>query len=292
MFVRLSKTVGPNLRYLVSRGGKLSFDLKRPISSEPNARWRIAALIAASTAAYTDVVQAEKEDSSFCRLNCKYTLGKACNEDIETMVNFGHARMKTLCISDKGIEVCKRLIGNSSAAVEVTKGRFHLWLNTKYNQFLSSHKPSTNDCKEDEWKYAVREVDRQLKNFINEYFVHNGFPRNRYVMTQLQLLVSNPGSENQFFHVDNTACGLTFVIALDDISMDKGPTELLHESYCLHNETGAFLIQNMFDRAIQDTKCDQDHFSRKSKNVSSIEKYDKVHATLKKGQIFVFDSRK
>ena len=64
MFVRLSKTVGPNLRYLVSRGGKLSFDLKRPISSEPNARWRIAALIAASTAAYTDVVQAEKEDSS------------------------------------------------------------------------------------------------------------------------------------------------------------------------------------------------------------------------------------
>ena len=111
MFVRLSKTVGPNLRYLVSRGGKLSFDLKRPISSEPNARWRIAALIAASTAAYTDVVQAEKEDSSFCRLNCKYTLGKACNEDIETMVNFGHARMKTLCISDKGIEVCKRLIG-------------------------------------------------------------------------------------------------------------------------------------------------------------------------------------
>ena len=260
-----------------------------PISSEPNARWRIAALIAASTAAYTDVVQAEKEDSSFCRLNCKYTLGKACNEDIETMVNFGHARMKTLCISDKGIEVCKRLIGNSSAAVEVTKGRFHLWLNTKYNQFLSSHKPSTNDCKEDEWKYAVREVDRQLKNFINEYFVHNGFPRNRYVMTQLQLLVSNPGSENQFFHVDNTACGLTFVIALDDISMDKGPTELLHESYCLHNETGAFLIQNMFDRAIQDTKCDQDHFPR---NVSSIEKYDKVHATLKKGQIFVFDSRK
>ena len=127
----------------------LSFNLKRPISSEPNARWRIAALIAASTAAYTDVVQAEKEDSSFCHLNCKYTLGKACNEDIETMVNFGHARMKTLCISDKGIEVCKRLIGNSSAAVEVTKGRFHLWLNTKYNQFLSSHKLSANDCKED-----------------------------------------------------------------------------------------------------------------------------------------------
>ena len=59
--------------------------------------------------------------------------------------------------------------------------------------------------------------------------------------------------------------------------------------YFQHGYDFVNLIQNMFDRAIQETKCDQDHFS---KNVSSIEKYDKVHATLKKGQIFVFDSRK
>ena len=93
------------------------------------------------------------------------------------------------------------------------------------------------------------EVDRRLNFFINEYFIRNGFPKNRYVMTQLQLLVSNPGSENQFFHVDNTACGLTFVIALDDIPMDKGPTELLHESYSLHSAIGTFFVPKYFRKS-------------------------------------------
>ena len=65
-------------------------------------------------------------------------------------------------------------------------------------------------------------------------------------MTQLQLLISDPASEDQFFHVDNTACGLTFVIALDDIEMAKGPTELLYKSYLLHNSTGQFNFSKIF----------------------------------------------
>lgn len=272
--------------------------MKRPASSEPRTGWGIAALLAASTAAVTHIVQAEKEHESTTvttgisansDFSCRYTVGDICNEDIESMVKYGHARMNTLCISGKGIEVCKRLMRNSGAAVEVTKGRFHLWLNTQYNQFLASKIPDAKGCQEDEWKYVIHEVDRRLKFFINEYFVRNGFPKNRYVMTQLQLLVSNPGSENQFFHVDNTACGLTFVIALDDIPMDKGPTELLHESYSLHSAIGTFSFQNIFEKAMQGTKYDNS--SKTPRNITLIEKYDKVHATLKEGQIFVFDSR-
>ena len=70
-------------------------------------------------------------------------------------VKYGHARMNTLCISGKGIEVCKRLMSEMGAAVEVTKGRFHLWFNTQYNQFLASKIPDPKGCQEDEWKYDL-----------------------------------------------------------------------------------------------------------------------------------------
>ena len=60
-------------------------------------------------------------------------------------------------------------------------------------------------------------------------------------MTQLQLLDSLPGSEDQFWHCDNTARGLTFVIALDDVAEESGPTELLLGTQHIHDkDTGAF----------------------------------------------------
>jgi len=56
--------------------------------------------------------------------------------------------------------------------------------------------------------------------------------------SQLQLLVSCPGSVNQFFHQDNARKGVTLIIPLEDVTMEMGPTQLLPGSHKL-SEAGA-----------------------------------------------------
>ena len=257
--------------------------------------------IITATAAFVYSSTSSLEDQN------RYTIGNIINEDIEDMFQHGFTRLKDLKLNKSSTKICNNInllkITNpdgksisknndnsksKTAPVEVTKGRFHLWLNTSYTQFLTrltnEGHYNKNNNKSNAWKYIIHEIDRKLNSFVKEYFHHHGFVNSdQYVMTQLQLLISDPASEDQFFHVDNTACGLTFVIALDDIEMAKGPTELLYKSYLLHNSTGQFnFSKNIF---INNKK--------KSTNDSSTKMvtYTPIHATLKEGEIFVFDSR-
>ena len=60
----------------------------------------------------------------------------------------------------------------------------------------------------------------------------------RYYLSQLQLLDSRPGSENQIFHVDNARRGITILIPLVDVGMGNGPTELYPRSHRLFPDKG------------------------------------------------------
>ena len=45
--------------------------------------------------------------------------------------------------------------------------------------------------------------------------------------TQLQLLVSDSGSADQFFHQDNARRGMTVLVPLVDVPLARGPTQLI-----------------------------------------------------------------
>jgi hypothetical protein len=241
-----------------------------------------------------------------------YVDGNIVGEDLDHMFQHGYARLKEVKLKNHAIKICNNIDLNSDnndnnnnnnnqiaehkalRPVEVTKGRFHLWLSTMYNHFLASegadgNKNNTNVANSDLWKHVVQEINRKLKPFVEQYFHHHKFnDRNQYVMTQLQLLTSHPGSIDQFFHVDNTACGLTFVIALDDIFVEKGPTELLYKSYLLHTSTGDFNFSKSKLLLPSSTK-----FNTTDENDKATSKllHSSIYATMKRGEIFVFDSR-
>lgn len=63
---------------------------------------------------------------------------------------------------------------------------------------------------------------------VAAYFQFHGIAR--YKLTQLQLLNAQPGSTHQIWHQDNTAPGLTVLVALADVQQN-GPTELLLNSH-------------------------------------------------------------
>ena len=175
-------------------------------------------------------------------------------------------------INAKDAECLKAVEVRSRAPIEVTRGRFHLWLNDEYAKYnFTTAAQRQNHC-DQSWQGVVKTIETQLREYAKPYFEHHGFG-DKFNVTQLQLLVSRPGSENQFFHVDNTAASLTFVVALDDVAMDHGPTEILEGSYRLHDKHGQ---SRVFD-----------YFFRNSVKV----RHKPVHATLQLGEMFCFDSR-
>jgi len=65
--------------------------------------------------------------------------------------------------------------------------------------------------------------------------------------SQLQLLISNPQSADQFFHQDNSRKGITVFIPLVDVTLENGPTQLLpgsHHTFSLQLDKDADTTPN------------------------------------------------
>mmetsp|Transcript_10790 Transcript_10790/g.23826 ORF Transcript_10790/g.23826 Transcript_10790/m.23826 type:complete len:493 (-) Transcript_10790:15-1493(-) len=55
-------------------------------------------------------------------------------------------------------------------------------------------------------------------------------------VSEIQLIISDPCAEDQFWHVDNTKRGITCFIPLTDVSKELGATEVLPGSHYLFND--------------------------------------------------------
>ena len=119
---------------------------------------------------------------------------------------------------------------------EPTKGRFHCELTTTFHRSWNR-----SDCKTtSSIRTTVLSVESKTAEFAKIYF-----DKDRFRLTQLQLLDSEPNSANQFWHIDNTTGGLTFVIALENITPQKGPTELILGTQHVHDSRdGSFCLMN------------------------------------------------
>ena len=83
---------------------------------------------------------------------------------------------------------------NSGRGTEVTPGRFHLVL-------------KDNDITErDEKQLAL--FTKRFQSVLAEFFGQD----RPYYLTELQLLDSKTGSQNQFYHLDNTSSGVTVLV--------------------------------------------------------------------------------
>jgi len=92
--------------------------------------------------------------------------------------------------------------------------------------------------------------------------------------TDVQLLVSLPGSKDQFFHQDNRRQGLTILIPLVNVIVENGPTQLLPRS---HNLTaGAGEEVTSMDCSIMSTM---------------VQVQSSIRACIPAGSAVVYDSR-
>ena len=117
-------------------------------------------------------------------------------------------------------------------AVQPTAGRFHCDMTANYVRRWS------RGCEVKGMERVLRDViftaERELRPVVSGYF--RGMAHR---LTQLQLLDAHPQSVDQFFHVDNAARGLTVLVALDKVTIEHGPTELLRGTEQVFSETGA-----------------------------------------------------
>ena len=92
---------------------------------------------------------------------------------------------------------------------------------------LHSHQESRRDPYHEKFLALIESLP-EIKIAVNKYFEYHKITR--FKLTQLQFLLAESGSEHQIWHRDNTAPGLTLLIALDDVH-SNGPTELLLGSH-------------------------------------------------------------
>jgi len=86
---------------------------------------------------------------------------------------------------------------------------------------------------------SLERVARKFRPLAESFFRNDGGEK-AFFLSQLQLLDSEPGSEDQMWHVDNAARGISIILALDTIEATLGPTELLVGSQDLHTRDGKF----------------------------------------------------
>ena len=99
-------------------------------------------------------------------------------------------------------------------AVEVSKGRLH------YDLVHSRHRDDAD------LQRSIEALAGPLRDMAEAYC-----ETRRVKLTQVQFLDSLPGSAAQIWHSDNAARGLTFMLPLEAIRCDMGPTEVLPRSH-------------------------------------------------------------
>lgn len=119
---------------------------------------------------------------------------------------------------------------------------------------------------------------------VAAYFQFHGVAR--YKLTQLQLLNAQPGSTHQIWHQDNTAPGLTVLVALTDVRQN-GPTELLLNS---HKSSSSELVRDAW--AFQSSSTPSKSDDEDCEETSTITHHQPVLlACLGQGDALLYDSR-
>lgn len=184
---------------------------------------------------------------------------------------------------------------------EPTKGRFHCELTNTFHRYWSR----SDDLAVSDIKSTVLAVESRAKQFAHVFFnpplpgvsgvagVAGVATKNiRFRMTQLQLLDSKAQSQVQFWHVDNTSRGLTFVVALEDIHEEHGPTELMTSTQTMHAPTdGEFQINHCCTTVTQALACTRGSSDGHQGEDQPLKIVRVQKATLAKKEAFVFDSR-
>ena len=160
-----------------------------------------------------------------------------------------------------------------------TTGRNHCELtSTFHRKWCRSDDKTISDIKK-----IVLQVEEKTVEFAQTYF-----KQDRFRLTQLQLLDSEPNSAAQFWHVDNTTAGLTFVIALDDIRLENGPTELLLGTQHVHDShNGDVAWVKSYIMYCNSIKQKEDSLIASG----YVEKMEHKQAIMNQRDAFVFDSR-
>jgi ectoine hydroxylase-related dioxygenase (phytanoyl-CoA dioxygenase family) len=108
---------------------------------------------------------------------------------------------------------------------EVSPGRIHY-------DFLSSDKVREHSL--------IRSMIQECESVAKDYL-----PGDKVQMTTLQIVNSSPESQNQIWHADNKAKGLTLVIPLVDITSDEiGTTQFISGSHDLPSQLFQMNIVN------------------------------------------------
>mmetsp|Transcript_25143 Transcript_25143/g.49067 ORF Transcript_25143/g.49067 Transcript_25143/m.49067 type:complete len:300 (-) Transcript_25143:166-1065(-) len=95
--------------------------------------------------------------------------------------------------------------------LESTKGRYH---RTKFDETTTE---------------ALEDFEHNWMDMVKRYMGDDAL----IYRSQLQLLMSEPGSATQLFHQDNKRKGITMIIPLVDVTLDMGPTHLLPGTHLL-----------------------------------------------------------
>jgi ectoine hydroxylase-related dioxygenase (phytanoyl-CoA dioxygenase family) len=108
---------------------------------------------------------------------------------------------------------------------EVSPGRIHY-------DFLSSDKVRQHSL--------IHSMIQECESIAKDYL-----PDDKVQLTTLQIVNSSPGSQNQIWHADNKAKGLTLVIPLVDITTDEiGTTQFISGSHDLPSQLFQMNIVN------------------------------------------------
>ena len=174
------------------------------------------------------------------------------------------------------------------ACAEPTRGRFHCELTSTFHRQWSRSDHHAN-AQQSPIKATVLAVELKTKAFATTFF-----NQHRFRMTQLQLLDSEPNSAEQFWHLDNTTQGLTYVIALEDVEEIHGPTELMTTTQQTHRaEDGSLNVDSclsLLRRAMLKTPVTA-AAAPTDNSVDCAAQLTIKKAVVRQRDAFVFDSR-
>lgn len=129
---------------------------------------------------------------------------------------------------------------------------------------------------------AVKDAQAGLMPLVWEYAMQAGEacgipPSQNLYISEVQLLVTDPCAVDQFWHIDNTAPGITVLIPLTPVSEEIGPTHFIPSSHLLFGEVPG---------------AGRGSFRRFSEFMSSILSMDREAVSpMNAGDALIYDSR-
>jgi ectoine hydroxylase-related dioxygenase (phytanoyl-CoA dioxygenase family) len=162
----------------------------------------------------------------------------------------------------------------------LSRGRLHCDVTSKHSEYHAAFARMGGEAYNESRRRWYNDETNQsaLPQLARNYFAQKGIKS--YKLTQLQFLNAKLGSENQIWHRDNIAPGVTMLVALCDVR-NKGPTELILKSH-LQEQSFWASLQREWNDALARSK------SGSSEQISSGQP---LLACLKAGDAVLYDSR-